>query len=88
MGDGQDFIIAKDVPDDIQDTADDILTKSIVCERTGKPFRLTKFELDFYRQRKLPAPIVHPLERIKDLHKLRRHYKLYEDICKKCVVAH
>ena len=75
---------AEDVPDDIEDVKDDILYKVIICARTGKPFKITQFELDFYRQRKLPLPILHPLERIRDLHKLRHPYKLYDDLCKKC----
>lgn len=81
---GPDVLRAADVPDDITDVTDDILNKTIICERTGKPFRITKFELDFYRKKNLPLPIVHPLERIRDKHKLRRPYKLHKSICKKC----
>jgi len=75
---------AKDIPDDIADVADDILDKVLICEQTNKPFRLTKHELDFYRQHKLPLPAVHPLQRIKNRFVFRHPYKLWKDVCFNC----
>ena len=75
---------AEDVPNNIQDVKDDILKTPIICERTGKPFKITKFELDFYRKMNVPLPIISPVERIKDLFQYRRPYKLYDTICAKC----
>ncbi len=75
------------VPDDIADVRNDILDKVILCEKTGKPFRITKFELEFYRQKNLPLPIVHPLERIKNYFEycsFWHHFKLWQTHCSKC----
>ncbi|MEK9147330.1 MAG: hypothetical protein AAB593_00205 [Patescibacteria group bacterium] len=62
-----DIIEAKDMPNDIADVDESILKKAIICEKTKKPFKITKFELDFYRKKNIPLPTVHPLERIKEL---------------------
>ena len=75
---------AKNLPDDITDVSDDILSKVIVCKQTNKPFRLTKYELDFYRKHKLPLPTVHPLQRIKNRFVFRHPYKLWQYPCSKC----
>jgi len=72
------------LPDDIVDVSDDILDKVILCEQTGKPFRLTKFELDFYRSHKLPLPAVHPLQRIKNRFAFRHPFKLWQYPCSNC----
>jgi len=42
------------VPIDIKDVDDSIFQKVIICEKTGKPFRIIKAELDFYRKNNLP----------------------------------
>ena len=72
------------VPDNISDVTDDILKTPIICERTGKPFRITPFELGFYRAIRLPIPTIHPLERIRDLLKFRRPFRLFRYPCSKC----
>ena len=78
-------VAANDLPDDIKDAAEDILEKAIICGATSKPFKLTKFELDFYRNYNLPVPTEHPSERIKNhLRDFRHPYKLWKDICFSC----
>ncbi|MBI4835630.1 MAG: hypothetical protein HY817_00045 [Candidatus Abawacabacteria bacterium] len=52
------------IPDDIADVSEDILQKTLTCELTGKPYRITKQELEFYRGQKLPIPRIAPIERI------------------------
>lgn len=79
-----DVFKAIDVPDDIADVSDDILNKAFICEQTGKPFRITKFELDFYRAHKLPLPTIHPLQRIKDRFAFRHPYMLWQYACSNC----
>jgi len=74
----------EDIPDDIVDVSDDILNKVLICEQTKRPFRLTKFELDFYRAHKLPPPTVHPLQRIKNRFAFRHPYKLWQYPCSNC----
>lgn len=40
---------AKDLPDSIDDVDDAILEQIIICEATGRPFRIIAPELNFYR---------------------------------------
>ncbi|MDD5146639.1 MAG: hypothetical protein PHN39_02775 [Candidatus Pacebacteria bacterium] len=78
-------IKAEDLPDDIAKVPDEILDKAIICATTHKPFKLTKFELDFYRKYNLSLPTEHPSERIKNrLRDFRHPYKLWKDTCFNC----
>ncbi|PID70257.1 hypothetical protein CSB37_02630 [bacterium DOLZORAL124_38_8] len=72
------------IPDDIKEVEDDILTKVLFCERSGKPYKIQKAELKFYRKMNLPIPHLHPDERHKDRMKLRNPRKLYERTCTDC----
>lgn len=77
----------EDVPDDIKDVSDEILNSVILCQETQKPFRITRFELDFYRKKNLPLPTVHPLQRIKNRYSYGsfwHYYKLWQGTCLKC----
>lgn len=72
------------LPDSIDDIPDDILNWAIQCEITGKPFRIQKRELEFYRSLRLPIPHLHPEERH---HRriARRHLRiLWKRTCGKC----
>ena len=73
-----------EIPDDIKNVSDDILNSVIICEKSQMPFRITKFELKFYRNKNLPIPTIHPLERIKNLFIFRYPYKLWQYPCSKC----
>ncbi|PID70174.1 hypothetical protein CSB37_03280 [bacterium DOLZORAL124_38_8] len=75
------------IPDDIQEVGDDILTKVLFCECSGKPYQIQKAELKFYRKMNLPIPHLHPDERHKDRMKLRNPRKLYERTCADCQKA-
>lgn len=78
-------IEAAELPDDIADASDDITAKIIYCEKTGKPFRITPFELQFYRAKHLPLPTVHPFERNEARYATwRRPQNLWESVCSKC----
>jgi hypothetical protein len=72
------------IPDDIAGVSDDILSKAIQCEVTGKPFLIIKPELEFYRKKGLPLPRIHPLERI--IARFRKIYpnNLWPTKCAKC----
>lgn len=75
---------ANEVPDDIKKVKKEIIETPIICEKTGKPFKIMSFELEFYKRINLPIPVIHPLERIKEIFKYKRHYKLYVTTCAKC----
>jgi CxxC-x17-CxxC domain-containing protein len=51
---------------------------------TGKPFRIVKAELKFYRQHKLPLPHQHPDQRHLERMQLRTPRKLRERTCANC----
>jgi hypothetical protein len=53
------------IPDDIRDVKDDILDKFLKCEASGKAYRITPMELQFYRHVGIPIPLRWPLERHK-----------------------
>lgn len=72
------------VPDDIKDVGDDILDKALICEKTGKPFRLTKYEMSFYRKHGIPVPTVHPTQRIENLSVYSHRFNLWKSKCVKC----
>ena len=59
-----DIINTDDLPDTILDVDDSILEKAIICEESGKPFKITQTELNFYRKMGLPLPHIHPTIRI------------------------
>ena len=77
-------IPADKLPETIESIPDDILNWAIQCEVTGKPFRIVKQELDFYRKHKLPIPRRHPDQRHLDRMALRNPRILYARTCDKC----
>jgi hypothetical protein len=80
-----DIIKYIDVPQTINEVSDDILTKAIQCSVTGRPFRVIKSEVDFYRQMNLPLPIVHPSIRMENQYKVASPGKKYKATCAKCL---
>ena len=78
------IIPAERLPDSIDDIPDDVLNWAIKCEETGRPFRIVKQELAFYRKMKLPVPHLHPDERHKKRMALRNPRKLWKRECGKC----
>jgi hypothetical protein len=78
------IIAADDLPDSIDDVPEDILQWAVRCERSGKPFRVIKQELDFYREMRLPLPRAHPTDRHARRMSMRNPYMLYDRTCTKC----
>ncbi len=62
------------LPEDISKIPDDILAWAIECEVSGKPFRIVKSELEFYRRYQFPLPKRHPDERYKERTKIYLNY--------------
>ena len=79
-------IPAERLPDSIDDIPDDILNWAITCEVTGRPYKIMKQELQFYRNFKLSVPHLHPDERHKNRMKLRAPRKLFPRQCDQCGV--
>ena len=53
------YIPASRLPENISDIPDDILDWAIECEVSGKYYKLTRPELEFYRKHHLPIPRKH-----------------------------
>lgn len=77
-------INAAEAPDIINQTKDDILEVAIICEITGRPFKIIRRELEFYRKVGLPVPRRHPDQRYLERTLQRPPRKLYDRNCKKC----
>jgi len=77
-------IPAAKLPDSIEDIPDDIVNWAIKCDATGRPFRIIKQELDFYRKMKLPIPHFHPDERHRKIMALKNPRTIWKRPCMKC----
>lgn len=77
-------IPASRLPQTIAEIPDEILQWAIRCEVSGRPFKIIKQELDFYRRTKLPLPRRHPDQRYQDRMAQRRPRKLWKRSCMKC----
>jgi hypothetical protein len=78
------IIPASQLPAAISDIPDDILRWAVVCEATGRPFRIQKQELTFYRRTGLPVPHLHPDERHRRRLMRKPPYRLCDRACGKC----
>jgi hypothetical protein len=78
------IISANELPDDIKNVTDDILSAAIECEATKKLFKITKQELEFYRRQKIPLPRRHPDQRHLDRFAKRNPRRFWKRSCQKC----
>ncbi len=72
------------IPDDIADVSDDILKQILLCEATGKPYKIIPQELTFYREMQLPIPRLCPERRHQERFEDRNPRRLWERTCAKC----
>lgn len=77
-------IPAEKLPQTIGDVPDDVTEWAITCTVTGRPFRIIKQELAFYRQMDLPLPHKHPDQRHQERIARRSGVKLFPRACGKC----
>jgi len=80
------LIAAKRLPQNINDIPDDILNWAIECKVSGRNFRITPQELEFYRTHNLKVPCKHPDQRYMDRKSLLNPRKLYLRNCDICDV--
>jgi hypothetical protein len=73
-----------EVPDDIRSVDDDLCGKILICEASGKPYKIIPQELKFYRSMGLPVPRRSPDQRNKDRHAYRSPLRLWKRTCAKC----
>ena len=73
------------IPDNIKEVGDDILEKTLKCEKSGKAYRIINMELAFYRRFNIPIPRLAPFERHRQrLAFITEHRKLITRTCGKC----
>lgn len=72
------------IPDCIDDTGDDILEKSLVCEKTRRPYKINEKELKLYRKLGVPIPHYAPETRNMLRFAMRNPRKVWERKCAKC----
>jgi hypothetical protein len=75
---------AKDIPDKIDDIPDNALNFALKCEVTGKLFKITPQELNFYRKHRIPLPRRAPNQRHLDRFEQRNPRKFWDRQCSKC----
>ena len=80
------IIPADRLPDNIADIPNDILNWAIKCENGGHPFKITEFELKFYRNNNIPIPHKCSECRHNVRFNLRNPKKLWNSKCDKCNV--
>lgn len=70
--------------DDIKQVPDEILDWAIVCEVTGRPFKIQPLELKLLRMMNVPLPRRHPDQRHWDRFILRNPRYLWQRNCEQC----
>jgi len=81
---GMKLLKIDEIESDIKNITDDILNIGILSERNGKPYRIVKEELEFYRRKNIAIPTLTPYERIIDRFKYVNNFKVFKDKCFKC----
>ena len=72
------------IPDNIANADESICKEILICEESGKPFKIIPQELAFYRQNSIPLPHRSPAQRHKDRNTLRNPRKLWNRTCATC----
>jgi len=73
-----------DLPDAIEDFTEEMCSKAIIGEDSGKPYRITTRELEFYKRYKIALPLDTPLERTKRRFALLNNFRIEKDHCASC----
>ena len=72
------------LPDSIDEVTDDITTKILFCEQTGRKFKIIPQELHYYRLFHCPLPRHHPDVRMRRRRDMLNPYRLWKRKCAKC----
>ena len=73
-----------ELPDDIKDVPDIIVTQPLICPETGWRFNINQNELSFYKQNNIPLPRLHFDVRTKNRLKYLTVLKSHPYICYYC----
>lgn len=80
-------ISASELPLRIEDAGDEWAGAVIECQESGRPFRIQKAELAYYRARGIALPHCHPDVRHHRRLMLRNPRRLWQRSCDKCGAA-
>jgi len=75
---------SSEIPEDIKDVDDSILSKIFSCKKSGKPYKIVKQELEQYKKLGVPIPHCCPDQRYLDKMSKRDPRHLYQRNCAKC----
>lgn len=75
------------IPDSISETTDAILKENLVCEKTGRPYRIIPQELAFYRKMRVPIPHYAPETRNEMRIAMRNPIQTWSRQCAKCLTT-
>jgi len=73
-----------EIPDNIADVNGEIVGKILICEATGRPYKIIEQEFKFYKLHDIPIPRLSPDQRHLDRMALRNPRKLYDRKCDNC----
>lgn len=76
--------VSDELPDSIEDVDDAIMKRVLVCERTGRPYKIIPQELAFYRKLGIPLPRTAPETRHEERLAKRNPMRLYNRLCDRC----
>lgn len=69
------------ISDSINDIDNSVCKETLVCEKTGKPYKVMKSELEFYKKMNLPLPRFCPEARREQREERRNPYRLFKRTC-------
>lgn len=72
------------IPSDIQKVPDTLTQEILACSVTGKNYKITPQELQFYRQQNLQIPTKHPNQRSLERLAQKLPRRLYDRLCAHC----
>ncbi len=75
---------ADELPDDIANANADVCKLAVIGEVSGKPFRITQRELEFYKRENVPLPTDTPYQRILDRFAILNNFQTFSEKCFSC----
>ncbi|MCF7812282.1 hypothetical protein K9M59_01620 [Candidatus Gracilibacteria bacterium] len=72
------------VPDDLEQAEDNIVEKVLICQESGKPYKIIPKELDFYKKMNVPIPVFCPQIRHQYRWEKRNPCQLFSRKCDQC----
>lgn len=72
------------IPENIQNVPDEVLDWRLTCVATGKLYKITKPELEFYRKNNIAIPKRHPDQRHKERMEIRNPVQIWQRQCQHC----